>query len=39
MIKSLCNWGVDQIIDYKTENFEDILQDYDAVFDTVSGET
>ncbi len=31
--------GADQIIDYKTENFEDILHDYDAVFDTVSGET
>jgi D-arabinose 1-dehydrogenase-like Zn-dependent alcohol dehydrogenase len=31
--------GADQIIDYKKENFEDILQDYDAVFDTVGGET
>ena len=31
--------GADQIIDYKTEKFEDILQDYDAVFDTVGGET
>ena len=29
----------DQIIDYKKEKFEDILQDYDAVFDTVGGET
>jgi alcohol dehydrogenase len=31
--------GADQIVDYKKENFEDILQDYDAVFDTVGGET
>lgn len=31
--------GADQIIDYKKENFEDIVQDYDAVFDTVGGET
>jgi NADPH:quinone reductase-like Zn-dependent oxidoreductase len=31
--------GADQVIDYTTENFEDILHDYDAVFDTVGGET
>ena len=31
--------GADQIIDYKKENFEDIVHDYDAVFDTVGGET
>ncbi|MGC2307566.1 MAG: NADP-dependent oxidoreductase [Nitrososphaeraceae archaeon] len=31
--------GADRIIDYKTEKFEDILQDYDAVFDTVGGDT
>jgi alcohol dehydrogenase len=31
--------GADQIIDYNTENFEDIVHDYDAVFDTVGGET
>ena len=31
--------GADQIVDYKKENFEDILQDYDAVLDTVGGET
>ena len=30
--------GADQIIDYKKEKFEDILQDYDGVFDTVGGE-
>ena len=31
--------GTDQVIDYKSQNFEDILHDYDAVFDTVGGET
>ena len=31
--------GADQIIDYKTEKFEDMIQDYDAVFDTVGGLT
>jgi alcohol dehydrogenase len=31
--------GADQVIDYKTENFENIVHDYDAVFDTVSGDT
>ena len=31
--------GADQVIDYKTENFEDIVHDFDAVFDTVGGDT
>src|SRR2546426_3646943 len=31
--------GANQVIDYKTENFEDILHDYDGVFDTVGGDT
>jgi alcohol dehydrogenase len=31
--------GADQVIDYKTENFEDIVHDYDAIFDTVGGDT
>jgi alcohol dehydrogenase len=31
--------GADQIIDYKSQNFEDLLHNYDAVFDTVGGET
>jgi NADPH:quinone reductase-like Zn-dependent oxidoreductase len=31
--------GANQVIDYKTENFGDILHDYDAVFDTIGGET
>jgi alcohol dehydrogenase len=31
--------GTDQIVDYKTEKFEDKIHDYDAVFDTVGGDT
>ena len=31
--------GADEIVDYKTQKFEDLLRDYDAVFDTVGGET
>jgi NADPH:quinone reductase-like Zn-dependent oxidoreductase len=32
--------GGDEVLDYKTQNFEDVLShDYDAVFDTVGGET
>jgi NADPH:quinone reductase-like Zn-dependent oxidoreductase len=31
--------GADEIIDYKTQAFEDLIRDYDAVFDTVGGET
>jgi alcohol dehydrogenase len=31
--------GADQVIDYKNQNFEDLLHDYDAVLDTVGGET
>ncbi len=31
--------GADVVIDYKTQTFEDLLNDYDAVFDTVGGET
>src|SRR5919198_513825 len=31
--------GADQVIDYTTENFHDLIHDYDAVFDTVGGET
>ncbi|MEA1011500.1 MULTISPECIES: NADP-dependent oxidoreductase [Bacillus cereus group] len=36
LVKSL---GADEIINYKTENFEDILTNYDAVFDTIGGTT
>jgi alcohol dehydrogenase len=32
--------GADEVIDYKTQTFEDVLpHDHDAVFDTVGGET
>ncbi len=29
--------GADTVMDYKTQSFEDLLQNYDAVFDTVGG--
>jgi alcohol dehydrogenase len=31
--------GADEPIDYKSQKFEDLIHDYDAVFDTVAGET
>ncbi len=31
--------GADEVINYKKQSFENILQDYDAVFDTVGGQT
>lgn len=31
--------GADEVVDYKTQRFEDLLRDYDAVLDTVGGET
>lgn len=31
--------GADNVIDYKNEKFEDKLHDFDAVYDTVGGET
>jgi NADPH:quinone reductase-like Zn-dependent oxidoreductase len=31
--------GADEVIDYKTQSFEELLRDFDAVFDTVGGET
>jgi alcohol dehydrogenase len=31
--------GADEIIDYKTQTFEELIRDYDAAFDTVGGET
>lgn len=30
--------GADQVIDYMSEHFEDVLKDFDAVLDTVGGE-
>ncbi len=31
--------GADEVIDYKNQSFEDMLHNYDAVYDTVGGET
>jgi len=31
--------GADEVIDYKSEDFSAVIKDYDAVFDTVGGET
>lgn len=31
--------GADEVIDYKSQQFDEILHDFDAVFDTVAGET
>jgi NADPH:quinone reductase-like Zn-dependent oxidoreductase len=31
--------GADEVIDYKKQSFEDAIHDYDAVYDTVGGET
>lgn len=33
------SFGADVIIDYKKDNFEDKLKDYDLVFDTLGGKT
>lgn len=35
-VKSL---GADEAIDYETQQFNEVIKDYDAVFDTVGGET
>ena len=35
-VKSL---GADEVIDYKTQKFEELLSDYDAVIDIVGGDT
>lgn len=31
--------GADEVTDYKTQTFEDLISDYDAVFDIVGGDT
>lgn len=31
--------GADEVIDYKIQKFDEVLKDYDAVFDTAGGET
>ena len=33
------NLGADVVIDYKNQSFTELIKDYDAVFDTVGGET
>ena len=33
------SFGADVVIDYKSQKFEEIVNDYDMVFDTVGGET
>ena len=35
LVKSL---GADLVIDYKTENFDEVISDYDVVFDMVGGD-
>jgi NADPH:quinone reductase-like Zn-dependent oxidoreductase len=36
LVRSL---GADEVIDYKKQNFEDVLKDYDAVLDTLGGKS
>ena len=31
--------GADKIIDYKSQDFEELVHDYDAVYDTIGGQT
>lgn len=37
-MKFVKNLGADEVIDYKKQKFEEILKDFDAVFDMVGGE-
>ena len=37
-IEYVKNLGADEVIDYKNQKFDDMLFEYDAVFDTVGGE-
>lgn len=37
--EALKKWGADEVIDYKTERFEDRVRDVDLVVDLVGGET
>lgn len=38
-IQFVKNLGADEALDYKSQRFEELLKDYEAVFDTVGGET
>ncbi|MDE2026608.1 MAG: NADP-dependent oxidoreductase [Patescibacteria group bacterium] len=38
-IEFVKNLGADEVIDYKTQKFDEVLKDFDAVYDTVGGET
>lgn len=38
-IEYVKNLGADEVIDYKSQDFSEILKNYDAVFDTVGGDT
>lgn len=31
--------GADEVVDYKSQQFEEVLSEFDAVFDTIAGET
>lgn len=33
------NLGADEIIDYKSQSFDELIHDYDAVYDTIGGQT
>ena len=38
-ISFVSKMGADEVIDYETQDFSTILKDYDAVYDTVGGDT
>lgn len=38
LVQKLKRLGADKVIDYKSENFEDVLSHYDYVYDTLGGE-
>ncbi|HSD56234.1 MAG TPA: NADP-dependent oxidoreductase [Candidatus Saccharimonadales bacterium] len=38
-VQYVTDLGADEVIDYASRQFEDVVHDYDAVFDTVGGDT